>query len=163
MTEQQKKFPEFYVTAPQPCPYLPGRLERKLFTHLTHDKPPELVDRLLTTGFRRSQNIAYVPYCEGCQACVSVRVLVDEFQPDRSMRRALAKNSMLVARRSSPTPTTDQFSLFRAYIDARHSDGGMADMTMLDYRMMVEDTVIETFVTEYREKPKDASDLDFDC
>ena len=69
---------------------------------------------------------------------------------------------MLVARRSSPTPTTEQFSLFRAYIDARHSDGGMADMTMLDYRMMVEDTVIETFVTEYREKPKDASDLDFD-
>jgi arginyl-tRNA--protein-N-Asp/Glu arginylyltransferase len=72
MTEQQKRFPEFYVTAPQPCPYLPGRLERKLFTHLSHEKPPELIDRLLTTGFRRSQNIAYVPYCEGCQACVSV-------------------------------------------------------------------------------------------
>ena len=58
MTEQQKKFPEFYVTAPQPCPYLDGRLERKLFTHLTHDKPTELIDRLLTTGFRRSPNIA---------------------------------------------------------------------------------------------------------
>ena len=162
MTEQQKKFPEFYVTAPQACPYLPGRLERKLFTHLTHDKPPELVDRLLTTGFRRSQNIAYVPYCEGCQACVSVRVLVNEFQPDRSMRRSWAKNSTLVARRMAPTPTAEQFRLFRAYIDARHSDGGMADMTMLDYRMMVEDTVIETFPTEYREKPVDACDLDFE-
>ena len=46
MTEQQKQFPEFYVTAPQPCPYLPGRLERKLFTHLTHDKPLEHIDRL---------------------------------------------------------------------------------------------------------------------
>jgi arginyl-tRNA--protein-N-Asp/Glu arginylyltransferase len=162
MTEQQKKFPEFYVTATQPCPYLPGRLERKLFTHLTHDKPPELVDRLLTTGFRRSQNIAYVPYCEGCQACVSVRVLVNEFKPDRSMRRSWAKNCSLVARRMEPTPTAEQFRLFRAYIDARHGDGGMADMTMLDYRMMVEDTVIETFLTEYREKPKDAADVDFE-
>src|SRR5262245_61676066 len=87
MSEQQKHFPEFYVTAPQPCPYLAGRLERKLFTHLTHDKPPALVDNLLRGGFRRSQNIAYMPYCEGCQGCVSVRVLVSEFTPTRSMRR----------------------------------------------------------------------------
>lgn len=163
MTEQQKKFPEFYVTAPQPCPYLSGKLERKLFTHLTHDKPPELVDRLLTTGFRRSQNIAYVPYCEGCQACVSVRVLADEFQPDRSMRKNQKRNASLVARRTAPTPTMEQFRLFRAYIDARHSDGGMADMTMLDYRMMVEDTVIETFLTEYRARPEGADELDFDA
>ena len=162
MTEQQKKFPEFYVTAPQPCPYLAGKLERKLFTHLTHDKPPELVDRLLTTGFRRSQNIAYVPYCAGCQACISVRVLASEFEPDRSMRRTWRRNSTLVAQRTAPTPTMEQFRLFRAYIDARHSDGGMADMTMLDYRMMVEDTVIETFLTEYREKPVGAEDLDFE-
>lgn len=161
MTEQQKKFPEFYVTAPQPCPYLPGRLERKLFTHLTHDKPQELIDRLLTNGFRRSQNIAYVPYCEGCQACVSVRVLVNEFEPDRSMKRVIARNSTLVARRSEPQPTSEQFRLFRTYIDARHDDGGMADMTMLDYRMMVEDTVIETFTTEYRRRPPGAPDSEF--
>ncbi|MGL4396188.1 MAG: arginyltransferase [Hyphomicrobium sp.] len=160
MTEQQKKFPEFYVTAPQPCPYLPGRLERKLFTHLTHDKPPELIDRLLTTGFRRSQNIAYVPYCEGCQACMSVRVLVNEFQPDRTMRRIVNKNRRLVARRISPTPTNEQYLLFRRYIDARHNDGGMADMSVLDYRMMIEDSVIDTFVTEYRERPEGAGSLD---
>ena len=153
MTEQQKKFPEFYVTAPQPCPYLPGRLERKLFTHLTTDKPHELIDRLLTTGFRRSQNIAYVPYCEGCQACVSVRVLTAEFEMDRSMRRIMDKNRRLVARRVAPQPGAEQFGLFRDYIDARHSDGGMADMSVLDYRMMIEDSVIDTFLTEYREKP----------
>ena len=150
MTEQQKHFPEFYVTAPQPCPYLAGRLERKLFTHLTHDKPPALVDNLLKGGFRRSQNIAYMPYCEGCQACVSVRVLVDEFEPTRSMRRVLEANSDLVARRLQATPTSEQYSLFRAYIDARHADGGMADMTVLDYAMMVEDSIIDTFMTEYR-------------
>lgn len=162
MTEQQKRFPEFYVTAPQPCPYLAGRLERKLFTHLSNDKPSELIDRLLTTGFRRSQNIAYVPYCEGCQACVSVRVVVDEFTPDRTMRRIVARNRRLVARRLPPAPTEEQFRLFRKYIDARHADGGMADMTALDFRMMIEDTVIDTFLTEYREKPEGATDLAFE-
>src|SRR5512145_881913 len=153
MTEHRKHFPEFYVTAPQPCPYLPGRLERKLFTHLTHDKPAGLVDNLLRGGFRRSQNIAYMPYCEGCQACVSVRVLVDAFEPTRSMRRVLDANSDLVARRQEATPTSEQYALFRAYIDERHADGGMADMSVLDYAMMVEDSIIDTFLTEYRLKP----------
>jgi leucyl-tRNA---protein transferase len=156
MTEQQKHFPEFYVTAPQPCPYLPGRAERKLFTHLTHDKPAVLVDNLLKGGFRRSQNIAYMPYCEGCQACVSVRVLVDEFEPARSMRRVTERNRDLASRRTAPVPTSEQYSLFRAYIDARHGDGGMADMTVLDYAMMVEDSIVDTFITEYRVKPENA-------
>ena len=155
MSEQQKHFPEFYVTAPQPCPYLPGRLERKLFTHLTHDKPQALIDNLLKGGFRRSQNIAYMPYCEGCRACVSVRVLVDEFRPTRSMRRVVEKNRDLFTRRIAPRPTSEQYSLFRGYIDARHSDGGMADMTVLDYAMMIEDSVVDTFLTEYRIKTDD--------
>lgn len=156
MTEQQKHFPEFYVTAPQPCPYLPGRYERKLFTHLTLDKPATLIDNLLKGGFRRSQNIAYMPYCEGCHACVSVRVLVDSFVPNRTMRRLLDRNSDLVARRVAPVPTSEQYALFRSYIDNRHSEGGMADMSVLDYAMMVEDSVISTFLTEYRQKPADA-------
>lgn len=155
MTEQQKHFPEFYVTAPQPCPYLPGRLERKLFTHLTHEKPAALIDNLLKGGFRRSQNIAYMPYCEGCHACVSVRVLVDEFEAGRTMRRVVDRNCDLVARQVSASPTSEQYSLFRSYIDTRHADGGMADMSVLDYAMMVEDSVINTFLTEYRLKPAD--------
>ena len=155
MTEQQKKFPEFYVTAPQACPYLPGRYERKLFTHLTHDKPPALVDNLLRGGFRRSQNVAYTPYCEGCQSCISVRVLVDEFEPARSFRRVSEANADLVPRRVAPRPTSEQYSLFRGYIDARHSDGGMADMTVLDFAMMIEDSIVDTFITEYRLRPAD--------
>jgi arginine-tRNA-protein transferase len=153
MTEQQTQFPEFYVTAPQGCPYLPGRLERKLFTHLTHEKSPALIDNLLKGGFRRSQNIAYMPYCEGCHACVSVRVLVNEFKPGRSMRRILERNEDLIPRRVAPNASSEQYSLFRHYIDTRHSDGGMADMTVLDYAMMVEDSVIDTFLTEYRVRP----------
>ena len=156
MTEHKSNFPEFYITAPQPCPYLPGRLERKLFTHLTRDKPGFLVDNLLKGGFRRSQNIAYMPYCEGCQACVSVRVLVSDFEPPRSMRRVVDTNRDLHVRRNAPVPTSEQYSLFRDYIDARHGDGGMADMTVLDYAMMVEDSIVDTFLTEYRLKPDNA-------
>jgi arginine-tRNA-protein transferase len=103
-----------------------------------------------------------MPYCEGCQACVSVRVVIDEFVIGRSMRRVLEKTRRLEARRVPPEPTSEQFSLFRRYIDARHSDGGMADMTVLDYAMMVEDSVINTFVTEYREKPENPLDSDPD-
>ncbi|MGE0854925.1 MAG: arginyltransferase, partial [Hyphomicrobiaceae bacterium] len=113
MSEQHKSFPEFYVTAPQPCPYLPGRLERKLFTHLTHDKAPGLVDNLLKGGFRRSQNIAYMPYCEGCHACVSVRVLVDEFETGRTMRRIEARNADLAVTRVPAKSTSEQYALFR--------------------------------------------------
>ena len=153
MSEQQKNFPEFYVTSAQPCPYLSGRLERKLFTHLTHDKQPALIDNLLKGGFRRSQNIAYMPYCEGCQACVSVRVLVDEFEPTRSQRKLLNRNSDLITKRMPARPTAEQYHLFREYIDERHGDGGMADMTVLDYAMMVEDSIVDTFVTEYRCRP----------
>ena len=150
MTEQQKNFPEFYVTAPQPCPYLSGRFERKLFTHLTHDKPRLLVDNLLKGGFRRSQNIAYMPYCDNCQACVSVRVRVADFRPSRSFRRIIDRNFDLASRQIAPVPTSEQYSLFRAYIDDRHGEGGMADMSVLDYAMMIEDSIIDTFITEYR-------------
>jgi arginine-tRNA-protein transferase len=150
---EQHKFPEFYVTAGQSCPYLPGRIERKLFTHLTTEKPLAHIDNLLRGGFRRSQNIAYIPYCEGCQACVSVRVLVAEFEPRRTMRRILERNDHLRARRIHPVPTSEQYALFRSYIDHRHCDGGMADMSVLDYAMMIEDSVIDTFVTEYRVRP----------
>ena len=156
MTEQQKHFPEFYVTSPQRCPYLPGKLERKLFTHLTHDKAPALIDNLLKGGFRRSQNIAYMPYCEGCQACISVRVPVDEFRTTRSFRRVMARNHDLAIRRVQPRPTAEQYGLFRDYIDSRHNDGGMADMSVLDYAMMVEDTMVDTFVSEYRVRPEGA-------
>lgn len=162
MTDQPKNFPEFYVTAPQPCPYLAGRLERKLFTHLTHDKPQALIDNLLKGGFRRSQNIAYMPYCDGCNSCVSVRVLVDHFKPGRTQRRLKERNRDLVPRRVAAVPTAEQYHLFRRYIDARHSDGGMADMTVLDYAMMVEDSIISTFLTEYRARPPHALERGLD-
>jgi len=159
MTEQQKQFPEFYVTAAQPCPYLPGRWERKLFTHITHDKPIRLIDNLLRGGFRRSQNIAYMPYCDGCRECTSVRVKVDDFKPGKNMRRVLEANRDLTATSIETAPSPEQYALFRSYIDARHSDGGMADMSVFDYATMIEETVIDTFMVEYRLKPDNPLDV----
>jgi len=158
VTEHKSNFPEFYITAPQPCPYLPGRLERKLFTHLTRDKPGFLIDNLLKGGFRRSQNIAYMPYCDACSACVPVRILVDEFHPRRSLRRIARDNQDLITTRMPPAPSSEQYALFRDYIETRHADGGMAEMSVLDYSLMVEDSVVETFVTEYRLKPDETGD-----
>ena len=142
--------PQFYLTAPSPCPYLADRFERKVFTHLVGDRAETLNDLLTQSGFRRSQNIAYRPACEGCRACVSVRVVVDEFVWTRSLRRVLRQNATLERRERPALPCSEQYSLFRAYLDSRHAEGGMADMTVLDYAMMVEDTHVETQLFEYR-------------
>jgi arginyl-tRNA--protein-N-Asp/Glu arginylyltransferase len=147
--------PQFYLTAPSPCPYLQGKQERKVFTHLVGDRAGELNDLLTHGGFRRSQSIAYRPACETCRACVSVRVVADDFKPSRSQRRNLERNADIVGDMRSPAPTSEQYSVFRAYLDARHRDGGMADMTVLDYAMMVEDSHVDTRVVEYRRRGPD--------
>ena len=150
MTRHSRDTPQFYLTAPSPCPYLAGKEERKVFTHLVGERAPELNDLLTHGGFRRSQSIAYRPACETCRACVSVRVVVDDFRPTRSMRRVLDRNSDISGEMRVPVPSSEQYSVFRGYLDSRHRDGGMADMTVLDYAMMVEDSHVETRIVEYR-------------
>ncbi|MBW8639681.1 arginyltransferase [Hoeflea sp. WL0058] len=150
MTNQPVHSPQFFLTAPSPCPYLDGQFERKVFTHLVGEKAAELNDLLTQGGFRRSQNIAYRPACESCRACVSVRIVASEFEPNKSMRRNLARNSDITAREFQAEPSSEQYALFRDYLDARHQRGGMSDMTVLDYAMMVEDTYVPTKIIEYR-------------
>ena len=145
--------PQFYVTAPQPCPYLPGRMERKLFTALQGEHAQKLNDTLSKQGFRRSQNVLYRPSCAECSACLSARIRVADFQPNRTQKRVMKKAAALRRNATSPWATEDQFALFRRYLDQRHADGGMADMTVLDYAMMIEDSIVDTFITEYRLKP----------
>lgn len=162
MTDQPRDTPQFFLTSPSPCPYLPDRQERKVFTHLVGRRAVQLNEILTQGGFRRSQSIAYRPACENCRACVSVRVLVDEFEPSRSFRRVLAANADLSARMISAQPTAEQYGLFRRYLDARHADGGMVDMSVLDYASMVEDSHVETRLVEYRRPPRgndEASEL----
>ncbi|MGB9400017.1 MAG: arginyltransferase [Pseudolabrys sp.] len=155
MTQHSRDTPQFYLTAPSPCPYLEGQEERKVFTHLVGDRSGELNDLLTHGGFRRSQSIAYRPACEGCRACVSVRVVAADFAPSRNMRRIAERNSDIVGEMRIPAPTSEQYSVFRAYLDARHRDGGMADMTVLDYAMMIEDSHVDTRLVEYRRRGPD--------
>jgi arginyl-tRNA--protein-N-Asp/Glu arginylyltransferase len=155
LTQHSRDTPQFYLTAPSPCPYLAGKEERKVFTHLVGERASELNNILTQGGFRRSQSIAYRPACESCRSCVSVRVVANEFEASRSMRRIVNRNSDLVGEMKIAVPTSEQYSIFRAYLDSRHRDGGMADMTVLDYAMMVEDSHIETRVVEYRRREGD--------
>jgi leucyl-tRNA---protein transferase len=150
LTQHSRDTPQFYLTAPSPCPYLAGKEERKVFTHLVGERAAELNNILTQGGFRRSQSIAYRPACEGCRSCVSVRVVAAEFTPSRNLRRILSRNADIVGDMKIAVPTSEQYSIFRAYLDSRHRDGGMADMTVLDYAMMVEDSHIETRIIEYR-------------
>jgi arginine-tRNA-protein transferase len=152
VTQHSRDTPQFYLTAPSPCPYLGGKEERKVFTHLVGERAGELNNILTQGGFRRSQSIAYRPACEGCRCCVSVRVVAKEFDPTRSMRRVVNRNADMVGEMKVAVPTSEQYSIFRAYLDSRHRDGGMADMTVLDYAMMVEDSHIETRIIEYRRR-----------
>jgi leucyl-tRNA---protein transferase len=156
VTHHSRDTPQFYLTAPSVCPYLAGKEERKVFTHLVGEKAGELNDLLTHGGFRRSQSIAYRPACEGCKACVSVRVIAEEFRPTRNMRRVLERNADVIGDMRVPAPTSEQYSVFRAYLDSRHRDGGMADMTVLDYAMMVEDSHVDTRLIEYRPRGPDS-------
>lgn len=141
---------EYYITAPSPCPYLEGRTERKVFSYLGGPHAPTLNSMLSRRGFRRSQNIIYRPACDACHACTPVRILVNEFEPSRARRRILRRNADLVRTIRPPKATSDQFSVLRGYLDVRHPEGGMAEMTVLDYASMVEETAVDTAIIEYR-------------
>ena len=150
MTIERRNFPQFFITAPTPCPYLPGKFERKVFTHLVGADSRGLNTMLSQGGFRRSQNIAYRPACDHCQACTSVRVPVQDFVLSKNFRRVLRKNADLISEVVRARATSEHYSLFRGYIDTRHSEGGMADMSVLDFAAMVDDTVADSRIVEYR-------------
>jgi arginine-tRNA-protein transferase len=141
----------FYTTAPLPCPYLPGRTERKIVTELAGTEAEALHDRLSRAGFRRSHNIAYSPVCPGCRACIPIRIVAGSFQPDRTQRKIARFNADLAAYEMPARASAEQFALFQRYQAARHGEGDMAAMGFYDYRAMVEDTPITTGLVEFRD------------
>src|SRR5690606_32987152 len=150
MTNQSPESTQLFLTAAMPCPYLPDRQERKLFTHLTGRRAASLHHLLSDNGFRRSQNLIYRPACEGCNACQSVRIVAEEFMPSGRFRRVLRNNVDLGITVRQPQATAEQYDLFKTYLDARHADGGMTQMSYDDYEYMVEDTPVQSVVVEYR-------------
>ncbi|WP_298256280.1 arginyltransferase [uncultured Litoreibacter sp.] len=155
--------PQFYVTAPQACPYLDDRRERKLFTALQGEHASTLNNTLSKQGFRRSQNVLYRPSCADCSACLSARIRVADFVPTRSQRKCTRRNKMLERNATSPWATEEQYDLFRRYLDSRHADGGMADMDIFEFAAMIEETPVKSRVVEYWDKSGDRPQLIATC
>ena len=153
MTIEGRNFPQFFITAPSPCPYVPGQQERKVFTHLIGGDTRHLNTQLSQNGFRRSQNIVYRPACDACKACTSVRVPVRSFDWSKSFKRVLKQNHDVVSTVVKAEATSEHYSLFRGYIDTRHAEGGMADMSVLDFAAMVDETITDSRIVEYRFGP----------
>ena len=142
---------QFFRSGPMPCPYLPGRVERKLFTRLVGGQGAGVNSELSRAGFRRSHDIVYRPVCSGCTACVPVRIPAQQFQPNRSMRRIQRANADLHFTLAPPLATMEQFQLFAAYQDSRHNDSDMNRMTPGDFAAMVEEGQAGTLVLEARD------------
>lgn len=141
----------FFATSPQPCPYLPDRYERRLVTDLSRRDAVAVHDALSQAGFRRSHTLAYTPICNGCTACVPVRVDVRRFRPDRTHRRVLARNADLTLLDVSASATKEQYVLFTAYQRLRHNHGDMAKMGYHDYQLLIEQTPVQTSILEVRD------------
>ncbi len=150
MTQQLTETAQFFLTAPSTCPYLEGKEERKLFTHLGGRRAAFVHQMLTNHGFRRSQNLIYRPTCKGCDACRSARVPVAQFEARARHRRVRKKNADLHVQVGKALASREQYELFMRYLIDRHDDGGMTQMSYEDYEFMVEDTPVDSVVVEYR-------------
>ena len=150
-TNRLQPLRQFFTAGPVACPYVTGRAERKLIVELTGAGAADFYDELSRAGFRRSQGFAYRPACPQCNACVPVRIAVDEFVHSRSTRRVRNANRTLSGRLVTARATPEQYQLFTAYQRSRHRDSDMATMTYADYRSMVEDTPLRTVLAEFRD------------
>ena len=151
MTDQRNtRVPQFFLTPGGPCPYLPGKVERKVFARLGGNLAQPLSEALTHSGFRRSQSIAYRPACESCNACQSVRIRAQDFVISRNQKRILRRAADLQRSEVAAEATREQFALLRTYLDSRHPGGGMSDMGLFDYVAMVEETPVDTHIVEYR-------------
>lgn len=142
---------QFFRSGALPCPYLPGRVERKLFARLSTYNAAAVNAVLTQAGFRRSHDIIYRPVCPNCSACLPVRIPVKRYSPSRSMRRIIRRNADLTFSIAPATATVKQFELFTRYQQARHGDSDMARMGLTDYVAMVDEGRANTELLEARD------------
>ena len=155
MRHELTRTPQFYVTAPQKCPYIKGKVERKLFTALYGRNSINLNDELSLQGFRRSQKVLYRPLCSNCSACLSIRVKVNEFNHSKSQVRVINKNKKLNRIEKKPEATDEQYEIFKKYLNHRHLNGGMSDMDAIEFSSMIEETNVDSQIFEYWEYKKE--------
>ena len=141
----------FHATTPGACPYLPEQLECKLVIELGDPEAGSLYTDLSRAGFRRSYGYAYRPACKSCSACVPVRINVAAYRDSRSLRRVRRRNADLEDKLCAAVGTAEQYSLFRRYQSSRHASSKMAAMTFADFRSMVDETPVSSFVLEVRD------------
>lgn len=142
---------QFYRSSAAPCPYLPGRIERKLFARLSGPDAVPVNSTLSHAGFRRSHDIIYKPACPGCNACVPVRVPVNGFDPKGTLARISRRGEGFTLQVRKAVPTREQYDLFLQYENQRHADSDMARMSFDDYCAMILEGEAETMALELRD------------